>query len=256
MLVTTVTVYSNAQLRCQQDGGHVMHYKSLTVDRPAVTSLLSNKTFRTTRLWVGGKDENKDGLFEWTDGEVIDQASGVWSTGEPSISPDESCVVLRPEYRMADQNCSKTHSYICQIDYGTRQLTTVITPPTVITHVVMVVMVSVTMLHHSDNGNRSTLNGELVSQGCFEHLRAQSGTGSNAVTPSTGYRQDEMPFNPQKSWEGGTNLVNCRHEEHSSTSRQNYFESHFVNDACSSDFFTWHRDEEMVPTVQQHYEPQ
>ncbi|XP_025107845.1 alpha-N-acetylgalactosamine-specific lectin-like [Pomacea canaliculata] len=119
MLVTTVTVYSNAQLRCQQDGGHVMHYKSLTVDRPAVTSLLSNKTFTfsgTTRLWVGGKDENKDGLFEWTDGEVIDQASGVWSTGEPSISPDESCVVLRPEYRMADQNCSKTHSYICQID--------------------------------------------------------------------------------------------------------------------------------------------
>lgn len=65
------------------------------------------------RLWVGARRSPADTVYHWDDGDVVD--IHLWNSGEPTANTD-CCVVLRPDYKLANNACSELRSFICQFD--------------------------------------------------------------------------------------------------------------------------------------------
>ena len=69
-------------------------------------------------VWMGGDDSLNVGNFAWSDGTPLPINDPMWDAGEPNrLDNSEHCLSLfANRYTMNDDLCSKTRSYICQID--------------------------------------------------------------------------------------------------------------------------------------------
>jgi len=107
-----------AEIFCQGEGGHLA-----SVHSGATNDFVWGMMKRTNlnRIWIGGTDTGKEGVWKWTDCTPWDFT--VWGTGEPSNTGDEDCLEVyqfndQHENKVADKKwnddkCSKEFGFVC-----------------------------------------------------------------------------------------------------------------------------------------------
>ncbi|XP_035695721.1 uncharacterized protein LOC118429347 [Branchiostoma floridae] len=104
--------YSEAQRRCQQDGGHLADLKT-----PAIAAAVSRLVDSRNGYWIGLNDINHEGGWHWSDGVPLSSCSYKnWYPGEPNNRGNEDCVHLLPNegLRWNDNSCNARKYFICQ----------------------------------------------------------------------------------------------------------------------------------------------
>ena len=66
-------------------------------------------------VWVGAHDMIAEGVFEWINGERVQQLP--WSPNEPSNGSSENCLVMEDDWvgNFYDRSCSTKYEFFCQI---------------------------------------------------------------------------------------------------------------------------------------------
>ena len=72
--------HSVAQKRCERAGGHLVRIES--EDENRFLASLSRRLANVKGFWIDGSDENKEGQWRFSNGELIRFSH--WNTGEPS----------------------------------------------------------------------------------------------------------------------------------------------------------------------------
>ena len=63
-----------------------------------------------TRPWMGGRFQNVNSGFQWSDGSQI--AAEFWAAGEPSRDGD--CVQIDDYRQLNDVGCEKSLPFVCE----------------------------------------------------------------------------------------------------------------------------------------------
>jgi len=107
-----------AEIFCQGEGGHLA-----SVHSGATNDFVWGMMKRTNlnRIWIGGTDTGKEGVWKWTDCTPWDFT--VWGTGEPSNTGDEDCFIVYQfndqhenkdaDKKWNDDKCSKEFGFVC-----------------------------------------------------------------------------------------------------------------------------------------------
>ncbi|CAH1274250.1 FCGBP [Branchiostoma lanceolatum] len=111
--------YSEAQKRCQQDGGHLADLKT-----PAIVAVVNKLVDSRRDYWIGLNDIGREGGWHWSDGVPLSSCSYKnWYPGEPNNIGNEDCGHLwggSKRLKWNDMSCSAPKYFICQT--GARQL--------------------------------------------------------------------------------------------------------------------------------------
>ncbi|KAK3592880.1 hypothetical protein CHS0354_004103 [Potamilus streckersoni] len=109
--------WDSAKHICESEGGHLAKINSTEI-LLYIKGQIRNSRYIPTGSFViiDGNDKEEEGIWRWTDRELIDMKSPVWSPGEPQGGQKENCMYLLPaNYLAIDGNCSSMWYYICQI---------------------------------------------------------------------------------------------------------------------------------------------
>eukprot|EP00092_Neocalanus_flemingeri_P006940 GFUD01007492.1.p1 GENE.GFUD01007492.1~~GFUD01007492.1.p1 ORF type:complete len:215 (+),score=29.58 GFUD01007492.1:78-722(+) len=103
--------WSEAELRCQEEGGHLVSIVSEEEDKFIKDNFFTNKN-----IWIGANDKVVEGLWTWSDGSAWKFAD--WQVGQPnSYEGDEDCGYLwaSKDGKWADAPCSSRYeAFLCK----------------------------------------------------------------------------------------------------------------------------------------------
>jgi hypothetical protein len=69
-------------------------------------------------VWIGATDATSEGIFHWTDNDVISNGYTNWDPAEPNNEGDEDCVEVKSYHgRWNDEECDYKIRYVCQYPY-------------------------------------------------------------------------------------------------------------------------------------------
>lgn len=109
--VDTLSTWPDAKAVCEAIGGHL------------ATSTSSEKNvflrgLASGVLWLGGTDENTEGMWRWVNGETWAYTN--WIPGEPNNQGEEPYLELSANGQWNDIKSTTTHSYISEWDFDIR----------------------------------------------------------------------------------------------------------------------------------------
>ena len=114
----------NAAEICAGDGAHLIYVETYE-ELEALNQFAQEGVYWEPYddYWTGAFwDEASTGYY-WTDGNEIDNATALWTPGEPSMGPKEACVRLKrknvngkPTYKLSDEVCNRNNGIICEMD--------------------------------------------------------------------------------------------------------------------------------------------
>ncbi|KAF2358534.1 C-type lectin-like [Trinorchestia longiramus] len=104
--------FTNADAACRKDGGRLLFTRT-----PAQHLEINSNLTRSVPHWIGMADVARNRTFRWLDGSDIGVSE--WGNDQPNnyrggTGEPQSCVMLHNGI-WNDEQCSKKHSYICQI---------------------------------------------------------------------------------------------------------------------------------------------
>ncbi|KAK6998947.1 macrophage mannose receptor 1 [Biomphalaria glabrata] len=121
--------YLAAQNHCENLGGSLVLVKSPELEEFIVSQMVSTYHQPHAKLWIGLDDLDRDKVFTWRDGSLLDYSN--WAVGEGlGKNPGEECAVLDVgqrgrwyDYRCNDEEFSSyEQQYVCQ--FGSMSETT------------------------------------------------------------------------------------------------------------------------------------
>jgi hypothetical protein len=69
-------------------------------------------------VWIGATDATSEGIFYWTDNDVISNGYTNWLQDQPNNGGDEDCVEVKSyNGRWNDKECDVKKRYVCQYPY-------------------------------------------------------------------------------------------------------------------------------------------
>ncbi|KAI8512191.1 hypothetical protein Bbelb_088300 [Branchiostoma belcheri] len=104
--------YTEAQKRCEQNGGSLADLKTAEISAVVVKTVDSSKNY-----WIGLNDLGHEGRWHWSDGVPLDSCSFKnWYPGEPNNVGNEDCAHLWAGRggKWNDLACSSKQYFICQ----------------------------------------------------------------------------------------------------------------------------------------------
>eukprot|EP00092_Neocalanus_flemingeri_P080451 GFUD01100354.1.p1 GENE.GFUD01100354.1~~GFUD01100354.1.p1 ORF type:complete len:211 (-),score=33.55 GFUD01100354.1:201-833(-) len=102
-------IWSEAEFRCQQEGGHLVSILSKQENE-----FINNTFFNQKNIWIGANDKLVEGLWTWSDGYPMEFED--WNEGQPNESGDQDCGVLDTSFagRWSDVSCSTPRAFLCK----------------------------------------------------------------------------------------------------------------------------------------------
>ena len=100
--------WDEAKVICTLNGGHLA-----VINDQSENEYVSSKLMGQT-AWIGGTDENTEGLFEWVNREGFIYRN--WLIGQPNnMNGNEDYIELRPDGYWNDQNGASSREFVCEI---------------------------------------------------------------------------------------------------------------------------------------------
>ena len=65
-------------------------------------------------FWLGGSDQEQEGVWRWADGSSWDYNNWRNRTGEPNGKESENCLTFSPDADWVDIDCKQTRNFTCQ----------------------------------------------------------------------------------------------------------------------------------------------
>ncbi|XP_019614795.1 PREDICTED: IgGFc-binding protein-like [Branchiostoma belcheri] len=111
-VVCNAKTYSEAQRKCEQNGGSLADLKTAEISAVVVKTVDSSKNY-----WIGLNDLGHEGRWHWSDGVPLDSCSFKnWYPGEPNNVGNEDCAHLWAGRggKWNDLACNSKQYFICQ----------------------------------------------------------------------------------------------------------------------------------------------
>ena len=99
--------WTDAEEFCQQEGGNLV-----SVTSEAINEHIYNEKKRRdlSWLWLGGSDQDKEGVWKWSDGSPWDFKN--WNHREPGIVQDCLAQALFSK-KWHDYDCNLENNFVC-----------------------------------------------------------------------------------------------------------------------------------------------
>ncbi|XP_066302790.1 fibulin-1-like [Branchiostoma lanceolatum] len=113
-VVTVGLNYDQAEARCHQYGGHLVHIKSSQLH-----SFVANMAIDAGResCWIGCTDRQREGVWRWSDGSSLGYSN--WDPGEPNdCCGGEDCGEMKKDsgFIWNDMDCMVDRRPLCQTE--------------------------------------------------------------------------------------------------------------------------------------------
>ena len=105
--------WSDAEAHCQRYGGHLVSV--LTQEEQELTAAAASGQ----TVWIGGSDQEKEGIWSWPDGSKWNYTN--WFEGYGRKGKSRNCVLMFSDNDWADFPCAETFPFLCQ--FPAHQLT-------------------------------------------------------------------------------------------------------------------------------------
>nr|XP_039274458.1 macrophage mannose receptor 1-like [Styela clava] len=113
--IDDATNHVRARLACTvwKPRSHLVYIKDEQVQN-AVDDLL--EAWGYPNVWIGASDFNKEGIWVWDDGTLVDTGFTNWEPGQPFRVADDMDCLAHWNHTWNDKYCRHYYGYICQID--------------------------------------------------------------------------------------------------------------------------------------------
>ena len=101
--------WADAEEFCQQEGGNLVSVTSEAINEHIYKE---KKRRDLSWLWLGGSDQEKEGVWKWSDGSLWEINN--WNLGEPSNQTGQHC--LSQAYysqKWNDYSCNAKINFVC-----------------------------------------------------------------------------------------------------------------------------------------------
>ncbi|KAM8830443.1 galactose-specific lectin nattectin-like [Synchiropus picturatus] len=117
--VSTSADFATAEATCISKGGNLVTVRT-KAELDQIREYLRSLTGKDTKIWTGGHDGVKEGVWMWTDGSKF--GSPPWAPGQPdNWKNNEHCMELNFRRALNDFPCHVKRTYICSMTpYGRR----------------------------------------------------------------------------------------------------------------------------------------
>ena len=101
--------WTDAEEFCQQEGGNLVSVTSEAINEHIYKE---KKRRDLSWLWLGGSDQDKEGVWKWSDGSLWEINN--WNLGEPSNQTGQHCLSQAfYSLKWNDYNCNAKLNVIC-----------------------------------------------------------------------------------------------------------------------------------------------
>ena len=103
--------WDDAEEFCNKEGGHLA-----SVTSEAINEYIHHekRKRRISRLWIGGTDKEKEGVWKWSDGSPWEFTK--WNKGEPGNGSDEHCLLhFGYDDTWNDYLCTDENNFLCSL---------------------------------------------------------------------------------------------------------------------------------------------
>ncbi|XP_077968359.1 uncharacterized protein LOC144422234 [Styela clava] len=106
-------IYARFACAVWKPGAHLVYIKDEQVQN-AVDDLL--EAWGYPNVWIGASDFNKEGIWVWDDGTLVDTGFTNWEPGQPARIADFMDCLAHWNHTWNDKYCNQDYGYISQID--------------------------------------------------------------------------------------------------------------------------------------------
>ncbi|XP_044198199.1 ladderlectin-like [Thunnus albacares] len=112
LFVPRTLTWAQAERNCQSKGAHLASIHG-TREYNQIKRIISDRTHRSPKTWIGGSDSQEEGVWLWSDGTRF--AYSYWCRGEPNNNWNQDCIQMNYGGNKCwdDVQCNSRRSSVC-----------------------------------------------------------------------------------------------------------------------------------------------